>query len=50
LQQLWFPGVHSDVGGGCADSNLGRCSFDWILDEAIAASTPHGATPSRRPS
>jgi uncharacterized protein (DUF2235 family) len=37
LQQLWFPGVHSDVGGGYADSNLGRCSFDWILDEAIAA-------------
>ncbi|MEA2489572.1 MAG: hypothetical protein QOH21_1364 [Acidobacteriota bacterium] len=37
LQQLWFPGVHSDVGGGYADSSLGRCSFDWILDEAIAA-------------
>ena len=37
LQQLWFPGVHSDVGGGYADSNLGRCAFDWILDAAIAA-------------
>ena len=37
LQQLWFPGVHSDVGGGYADSNLGRCSFDWILDEAVTA-------------
>ncbi|HYI13157.1 MAG TPA: DUF2235 domain-containing protein [Thermoanaerobaculia bacterium] len=37
LQQLWFPGVHSDVGGGYTDSDLGRCSFDWILDEAVAA-------------
>lgn len=37
LQQLWFPGVHSDVGGGYPDSSLGRCSFDWILDEAVAA-------------
>ena len=37
LQQLWFPGVHSDVGGGYTDSSLGRCAFDWIVDEAIAA-------------
>ncbi|HVE72512.1 MAG TPA: DUF2235 domain-containing protein [Thermoanaerobaculia bacterium] len=37
LKQLWFPGVHSDVGGGYADSHLGRSSFEWMLDEAIAA-------------
>jgi uncharacterized protein (DUF2235 family) len=37
LQQLWFPGAHADVGGGYADSHLGRCSFEWMLDEAIGA-------------
>lgn len=37
LQQLWFPGVHSDVGGGYNNSLLWRCSFDWIIAEARAA-------------
>ena len=37
LQQLWFAGVHSDVGGGYADSKLGRCSFDWMIAEAQKA-------------
>ena len=37
LQQFWFPGVHSDVGGGYNDSLLWRCPFDWIIAEARAA-------------
>lgn len=37
MQQLWFPGVHSDVGGGYPDTNLGRCAFDWMIDEAQKA-------------
>jgi uncharacterized protein (DUF2235 family) len=37
LQQLWFPGVHSDIGGGYNDSLLWRCAFDWIIAEARAA-------------
>ena len=38
LVQLWFPGVHSDVGGGYPESQglLFRGAFDWILDEAVA--------------
>ena len=40
LVQLWFPGVHSDVGGGYPEEKgqrlLFRGAFDWILDEAIA--------------
>jgi uncharacterized protein (DUF2235 family) len=34
IQQLWFPGVHSDIGGGYADSFLWRAPFAWILREA----------------
>ncbi len=38
LQELWFPGVHSDVGGGYPDTKeeggLWRQPFEWILGEA----------------
>ena len=36
LQQRWFPGVHSDVGGGYpeSDGGLWRAPFQWILEEA----------------
>ncbi|HEV7767160.1 MAG TPA: DUF2235 domain-containing protein [Thermoanaerobaculia bacterium] len=37
LQQLWFAGVHSDVGGGYPDTTINRCSFDWMVDEAETA-------------
>lgn len=36
VQELWFPGVHSDVGGGYAESDGGlwRLSFQWMLSES----------------
>jgi len=34
LQQVWFPGVHSDVGGGYDDPGLSHCASQWILEEA----------------
>jgi hypothetical protein len=34
FSQLWFPGVHSDIGGGYPDGSLWRCAFDWMVDEA----------------
>jgi uncharacterized protein (DUF2235 family) len=39
LRQVWFPGVHSDVGGGYpeAESGLSKFALQWMLDEAIAA-------------
>jgi len=39
LQQLWFPGVHSDVGGGYPESygGLWRMAFVWMLEEAEKA-------------
>lgn len=36
LEEAWFPGVHSDVGGGypAADGNLWLTPFEWILSGA----------------
>lgn len=38
IQQVWFAGVHSDVGGGYAmdASGLASCALDWMLGEASA--------------
>lgn len=37
LHQLWFRGVHSDVGGGYLhdDSGLSNEAYGWMIDEAI---------------
>jgi len=36
--QVWFPGVHCDVGGGYAEneSGLSKIALDWMLQEAKA--------------
>jgi uncharacterized protein (DUF2235 family) len=38
LLQVWFPGVHCDVGGGFpeAESGLSKLALEWMLDEAEA--------------
>jgi uncharacterized protein (DUF2235 family) len=39
LKQVWFAGVHCDVGGGYseAESGLSKFALEWMLKEAIAA-------------
>jgi uncharacterized protein (DUF2235 family) len=36
LEEVWFPGVHCDVGGGYPekDGGLWRTPFEWLLHEA----------------
>lgn len=36
LKQVWFAGVHSDVGGGYpeAQSGLSKLALEWMIDEA----------------
>ena len=36
LKQVWFAGVHSDIGGGYPEkeSELAKISLQWMLDEA----------------
>jgi uncharacterized protein (DUF2235 family) len=39
LMQVWFAGVHCDVGGGYAEkeSGLSKIALEWMLEEAKAA-------------
>lgn len=34
LEQVWFPGVHSDVGGGYPETGLSDISLNWMLEKA----------------
>ena len=34
-QQVWFPGVHSDIGGGYVERGLANITLQWIVEEAI---------------
>lgn len=34
MEQRWFAGVHSDIGGGYPDSGLSDISLRWMLDKA----------------
>ena len=37
LQQVWFAGMHADVGGGYADESLSYVSLWWMIEHAKAA-------------
>lgn len=65
LLELWFPGVHFDIGGGYVESDGGlwRAPYMWIADEAkryglrfdtdseskVLATTPASAEPWNDP-
>ncbi|MCB1663377.1 MAG: DUF2235 domain-containing protein [Pseudomonadales bacterium] len=34
IKQVWFAGVHSDIGGGYKESGLSDCANDWIIKQA----------------
>jgi uncharacterized protein (DUF2235 family) len=34
IEQVWFPGVHSDVGGGYKNSGLSDIAFMWMKEKA----------------
>ena len=37
LQQVWFAGMHADVGGGYADESLSYVSLWWMMEHAELA-------------
>lgn len=37
LQQVWFSGVHTDVGGGYEDSGLSDIALRWMIERAEGA-------------
>lgn len=34
IKQVWFPGVHSDVGGGYKDRHYSDIALRWMLEQA----------------
>ncbi|MCX4188040.1 DUF2235 domain-containing protein [Methylophaga sp. OBS4] len=38
LKQVWFAGVHCDIGGGYEESGLSHCAAQWMLNEAAECS------------
>lgn len=36
LKQVWFPGVHCDVGGGYRETGLSDGALKWMIEEAAA--------------
>ena len=34
LEQVWFPGVHSDVGGGYPENGLSDITLEWMVAKA----------------
>lgn len=37
LEQRWFPGVHSNVGGGYADDSLSNIALKWLFEKSAEA-------------
>ncbi len=37
VQQVWFPGVHSNIGGGYPDKGLSDITLNWMVKKAQAA-------------
>jgi uncharacterized protein (DUF2235 family) len=47
VEQVWFAGVHSEVGGGTHDSALSDIAFLWMVEKVLQAVDPEedGDTP-----
>ncbi len=43
IEQVWFPGVHSDVGGGYPKHTLSLVALDWMIIKAQSDSTDIGS-------
>lgn len=36
VEQIWFSGAHSNVGGGYSDAGLSDIALDWMVQKALA--------------
>jgi uncharacterized protein (DUF2235 family) len=37
VEQVWFPGVHSNIGGGYPDRSLADITLEWMIEKAKLA-------------
>lgn len=50
LEQRWFCGVHSNVGGGYVDCKLSNICLQWIIEKAEGAGLCYNEPPLIKPS
>ena len=49
ISQVWFAGVHSNVGGGYPDDSLAQIPLIWIMSEAANAGLTFKSLPEASP-
>jgi uncharacterized protein (DUF2235 family) len=49
ISQVWFSGVHSNVGGGYPDDSLAKVSLNWMMAEAAACGLRFKTAPDADP-
>lgn len=49
ISQVWFAGVHSNVGGGYPDDSLAQIPLTWIMTEAQNCGVQFKVTPDASP-
>jgi len=40
IKQVWFPGVHSDIGGGYPEEELSDLALEWMIAQATTVPNP----------
>src|SRR5207244_5705774 len=40
IKQVWFPGVHSDIGGGYPEEELSDLALEWMIAQATSIPDP----------
>jgi uncharacterized protein (DUF2235 family) len=40
IKQVWFPGVHSDIGGGYPEAGLSDLALEWMIKQATTIEHP----------
>lgn len=48
IEQVWFAGVHSNVGGGYPRHGMSLVALDWIMTKAEGAARPLRFVPAER--
>jgi uncharacterized protein (DUF2235 family) len=49
ISQVWFSGVHANVGGGYPDDSLAHVSLCWMMEEAAECGLKFKAHPESEP-
>jgi uncharacterized protein (DUF2235 family) len=49
ISQVWFPGMHANVGGGYPDDSLARIPMYWIMEEARSCGLKFKMPPASDP-